>query len=125
MNPKEYTDFTDTTAHVYEDAVDKFLLHADHEQKAEFLELCYATLGFAGEAAELANKVKKILRDGGGVISTEVADKIIHELGDSLWYAARICRILSHSLDEALQYNVQKLQSRLERGTLQGSGDNR
>jgi|TARA_Y100000310_G_scaffold341834_2_gene442381 NTP pyrophosphatase (non-canonical NTP hydrolase) len=87
--------------------------------------LSYATLGLAGEAGEIANKVKKIIRDNKGELTQEVKDKLSAELGDVLWYISALATELDASLNDVADKNIQKLFSRKERGVLQGSGDNR
>ncbi len=85
----------------------------------------YPTLGLSGEAGEVAEKVKKILRDEGGKISDEKRLEIKKELGDVLWYVAQISTELDLSLDDIAKSNIKKLFSRKERGKIGGSGDNR
>ena len=85
----------------------------------------YPTLGLVGEAGEVAEKVKKILRDHAGVIDDEQRQKIAKELGDVLWYVAQLSTELSLSLEDVAAANLDKLRSRMERGTLSGSGDER
>lgn len=85
----------------------------------------YATLGLAGEAGEIPNKVKKIIRDANGIISDEVREAILAEIGDVLWYAARLADELGESLEVVAQGNLDKLASRRERGVIAGSGDYR
>lgn len=87
--------------------------------------IVYTTLGLAGEAGEVPNKVKKILRDNGGVISHEVKEAISAEIGDVLWYVANLASELGYSLEQIAQANLDKLNSRTERGVIAGSGDNR
>lgn len=85
----------------------------------------YPTLGLAGEAGEVAEKIKKILRDNGGVVSEEKKEELKKELGDVLWYVSQIASELGLSLDEIAEMNIQKLYSRMERDKLKGSGDDR
>ena len=87
--------------------------------------LSYATLGLVGEAGEIANKVKKIIRDQGGDINQDVKDKLGKELGDVLWYVSALATELGVNLSSVASDNIEKLFSRKERGTLKGSGDNR
>ena len=83
----------------------------------------YPTLGLSGEAGEVAEKVKKVLRDKGGVIDDETKQLIAKELGDVLWYVAQIATELGLSLEDVASMNIEKLMSRLERGVISGSGD--
>jgi NTP pyrophosphatase (non-canonical NTP hydrolase) len=85
----------------------------------------YPTLGLAGEAGEVADKIKKILRDKNGQINDTDRQEISKELGDVLWYVAQMATELNLSLDEVAQNNLTKLLSRLERNVLGGNGDNR
>jgi len=85
--------------------------------------LLYPVLGLAGEAGEVCEKVKKLFRDRGGVISEEFLASIKNELGDVLWYLAAICRELNLSLDDIAKENLEKLFSRQNRDALRGDGD--
>jgi NTP pyrophosphatase (non-canonical NTP hydrolase) len=85
----------------------------------------YPTLGLTNEAGEVAGKIKKIFRDKNGVIGEAELEALKSELGDVLWYLAQVCTELDLSLDEVAEHNIEKLYSRLERGTIRGDGDNR
>lgn len=85
----------------------------------------YPTLGLTGEAGEVAEKIKKLIRDKGGVLSEEYRQEIGKELGDLLWYLSQLATELGLSLEAIAQGNLEKLRSRLERGKIQGEGDNR
>ncbi|WP_243030307.1 nucleoside triphosphate pyrophosphohydrolase family protein [Thermus altitudinis] len=91
----------------------------------EAYRILYPTLGLVGEAGELANKVKKVLRDRGGTLGPDAREDLLAELGDVLWYVAQLATDLGVSLEEVAQGNLAKLRSRLERGRIGGSGDNR
>lgn len=93
--------------------------------EATLLALSYVALGASNEAGEVAGKVKKIIRDGYGERPMEKKLQILDEIGDTLWYLARLCDELGFSMDLAAERNLEKLNSRKSRGTLQGSGDNR
>lgn len=81
----------------------------------------YVTLGLVGEAGELANKAKKIIRDNDETKKEEMKG----ELGDVLWYVALLATELNVNLNDVAQSNLDKLQSRQKRKTLNGSGDQR
>lgn len=81
--------------------------------------LSYTVLGLVGEAGEIANKYKKVIRDGAD------PDSIGAELGDVLWYLARIASELGLNLADIAEDNLNKLSSRKDRGVIKGSGDNR
>jgi len=83
-------------------------------------ELSYLALGLNGEAGEVADKIKKHLRDG----KLDIGG-IIYELGDVCWYIARLADSLGYSLEDILAINNAKLESRKTRDVLTGNGDNR
>ena len=83
--------------------------------------LWYPALGLAGEAGEVANKVKKIYRDK----SYRSVESISEELGDVLWYVAAIASELDASLSSIAEENLAKLQSRADRDKVHGEGDER
>jgi len=85
----------------------------------------YPTLGLVNEAGEVAGKIKKVFRDKDGQINEETRAALKAELGDVLWYVAQVATELNLSLDEIAKYNIAKLYDRLERGKIQGDGDNR
>ena len=87
--------------------------------------ILYPALGLFGEAGEVAEHIKKAIRDDGGIFTTERRAALLKELGDVGWYLANLAADLGFDLDTVFQANLDKLQSRKERGVLQGSGDDR
>ena len=87
--------------------------------------LLYPTLGLCGEAGEVAEKIKKMIRDDGGVLTDERRSALSKELGDVLWYLAQIATEADLALDAIAAANLDKLGSRQRRNVLQGSGDDR
>jgi len=86
----------------------------------------YLTLGLAGEAGEIANKVKKLIRDGADREDYHAKlNAIGHELGDVLWYCAMLAREVDMNLGRIMKDNLEKLADRKARNRLQGDGDNR
>lgn len=88
-------------------------------------EFTYPALGLVGEAGEIANKLKKVIRDNGGVLTDPVRQAVRDEIGDCLWYIAQLATEMGANLEDIAQSNINKLNSRKQRGTLTGSGDNR
>jgi NTP pyrophosphatase (non-canonical NTP hydrolase) len=110
----EYYDAADMTLNAYQNTAAKTAIYkAEHQ-------VIYPALGLAAEAGEVANKVKKILRDG-----TFDRHAIADEVGDCLWYIAALCRDLNVDMGAVAQMNLDKLQDRQKRGKLSGSGDKR
>ena len=85
----------------------------------------YTVLGLNGEAGEVAEHIKKALRDDDGVVNDERRAKITKELGDVLWYLAQTATEIGVPLSEIAAGNVAKLTSRKERGVLNGAGSDR
>ena len=102
----------------------KALTTAFHKEKYKII---YPALGLGNEAGEVLGKIKKYLRgdDGDGVLTEERKDGLKGELGDVLWYLSVLANDLGLSLDDIAQHNLDKLQSRKDRGALQGDGDKR
>lgn len=85
--------------------------------------LIYTTLGLVGESGEVAEKVKKMIRDGKTL--KECRADLVKELGDVLWYVANVAHELNITLEEVASRNIEKLQSRKKRDKLHGDGDDR
>jgi NTP pyrophosphatase (non-canonical NTP hydrolase) len=104
----------------------------EYQRRAANLNLCpaeykliHAVLGLPGESGEVCEKFKKLYRDKQGVITDEFKEDIKSELSDVLWYISDLAGLLGIDLDDVASYNIAKLESRRDRGKLQGSGDSR
>jgi NTP pyrophosphatase (non-canonical NTP hydrolase) len=87
--------------------------------------ILYPALGLAGEAGEVANKVKKLIRDGPDKRPDTWREDIASEIGDVLWYCAALATDLNLTLGMIAGQNEKKLGQRKQSGTLGGSGDTR
>jgi len=87
--------------------------------------IIYPTLGLTGEAGEVANKVKKIIRDGSNKNDNSMVSEIKSEIGDCLWYIAVLADDIGCKLSDIANTNLVKLANRKEKGTIHGSGDKR
>ncbi len=87
--------------------------------------ILYAALGLTGESGEVANQVKKVLRDDKNVLTDERKQAIAKELGGVLWYVAEVASVMGIDLAAIAALNLAQLHSRKKRGTIKGDGDNR
>ena len=124
MTLPRYREMTENAA-IYRQSVQEILADPNPETLPKILKVLYATTGLAGEAGEVCNKVKKILRDNKGVIDEEVKHRVLGELGGVAWYLDALSYEFGLTLEEVLAYNYDQIVSRKERGKLQGDGDDR
>lgn len=93
------------------------------------IEMAYLALGLSGEAGEVAEKIKKHIRGDNDGLSLEEyttwKENVLLELGDAVWYIARMAAVLDCSFTSLMNMNIAKLESRMERDKLKGNGDNR
>ena len=85
----------------------------------------YPTLGLVGEAGEVAEKVKKVIRDKNGIFDEQSKKAIKKELGDVLWYLSNLCNEFDFSFEDVALQNLEKLKLRASKGKISGSGDDR
>lgn len=103
------------------DYYDKFCEElAKYPQEDRLTSIMYCGLGLTGEAGEVADKIKKIYRDG--VLNEEA---IALELGDVAYYLTRLANHFGYTLNDILTMNVKKLSDRRDRNVVHGNGDNR
>lgn len=88
-------------------------------------ELVFPMLGLSGEVGEVSEKVKKIFRDDGGVVSQDKKVEIAKELGDVLWYVTQLVTELKLNLSDVVELNLEKISKRTIENKIHGSGDNR
>ena len=103
----------------YQRSASKFAIYPPQHK------LIYPALGMAGEAGEVANKVKKLIRDGPDKRPDTWREDIASEIGDVLWYCAALADDLNLTLGMIAAQNLAKLQKRKDKGTIGGSGDTR
>ena len=85
----------------------------------------YYVLGIAGETGELVEKIKKHFRDDYGQMTEIKLDEIKKEMGDVLWYCARLADVLGIDFSEVAKDNMKKLLDRKARNKIHGNGDDR
>ena len=85
----------------------------------------YTALGLAGEVGEICNEIKKVYRDDDGIFTAERRAKLIDEFGDVFWYLARVTDELDIALPDIVERNMAKLEDRLSRNVISGSGGDR
>jgi NTP pyrophosphatase (non-canonical NTP hydrolase) len=93
--------------------------------KQEEHQLMYLALGICGESGEIAEKIKKMIRNDEGIITDETRELLKLEIGDVLWYLSQLSRVLGFTFDEAAQANITKIMDRRARGVIKSSGDTR
>ncbi len=85
----------------------------------------YPTLGLAGEAGEVAEKIKKIWRDNNCQLNKTKKQEVSKELGDVLWYLSQLATELNLSLENIALFNLQKVNLRSQSNKISGAGDDR
>lgn len=87
--------------------------------------IVYPALGLCGESGEVAEKIKKLIRDSDGKLTEDIRNNLLKELGDVMWYVANLAADLDIKLSDIARTNIQKLADREKRNVISGSGDNR
>lgn len=110
----------------YEDAIPKALgVFMDPEgERGLAARLMYVGLGL-GEAGEVMNQIKKVVRDDRGVLIQHRKEKLVKEAVDLFWYMIALCHELGVSLDVLVQNGCDKMQHRIDHDTVKGDGDDR
>jgi NTP pyrophosphatase (non-canonical NTP hydrolase) len=105
----------------YQDATEQTAIYPDEMPDSVDAGVVYTALGLVGEAGEVAEKVKKAVREDDPQYLADAED----ELGDVLWYWARLCEELDADADDIAEGNLSKLLDRKQRDVLTGEGDDR
>ena len=125
ITPSLYQGLTQQTA-IYQKSVRRFVCIESSIVIEDYLAVAYCVQKLNGEAGEIAELSGKLLRDGrGDITDSTFRDNMKKELGDVLWYVSQLCTELGMSLEDVMEANIEKLQSRKERNVLHGEGDNR
>lgn len=111
----QYQELSKQTAQGYADADGMTAAH-NPQMSALFL-----AVAINGEAGELAEKVKKHVRED----DDEYLEEAEAEMGDILWYMAQLASLLDVSLGDVADENLGKLLDRQERDVITGQGDER
>ena len=98
---------------------------AIYPQVTDSIALTYLALGLNGEAGEVAEHIKKMIRDDGGTLTFERKQALKKEIGDVLWYVSELARRSGIYLEEIAQENLNKLSKRQSENKLNGSGSDR
>ena len=104
----------------YQLFIDETSMYIEHHEGSP-MELGYLGLGFGGEAGEVLDLLKKMVRNGSEEFPRNkelLQAKVIDELGDVMWYAFHLMRFFDTDLDEVLDQNMVKLRARLDKGTI-------
>lgn len=72
----------------------------------------YLALGLTGEAGEVADEVKKMMRDDASYLTPERRARIILELADTLWYLSMIATEIDIPLSEIVALGKEKIRAR-------------
>jgi len=122
---QEYSALVSEASKIYEEASRVATVTLSKEELVKILNVLYTATGLAGEAGEVCNKIKKILRDNNSIIDEDVKQKVLGELGGVAWYLTACAMEFGFSVEDVLNYNHQQIKDRLNRGVIKGDGDNR
>jgi NTP pyrophosphatase (non-canonical NTP hydrolase) len=122
MEFKEYQTTAHKTAQYPQVKVHPNKTGPDYSVEANWI---YPVFGLVGETGELAEKLKKVIRNQDGILLGQEAIEIGKEIGDILWYLSEVATALNLDLDNLAQQNLNKLKSREKRDVIKSEGDNR
>ena len=100
--------------------LDEYQRKAAISMQPECRNINYLALGIAGEAGEICDKIKRIIRGDG-----QIDDDLLYEIGDLLWYLSQLGDFLKVPLSKIAKMNLKKLSDRMAKNTIKGKGDKR
>lgn len=119
MDLNAYQSFVESTTSVESKNLDEFMNRCDElDVGDEYINvplLLTAAIGLGSEAGEFQEIVKKIIFQG-KPLTEEVAFHMKRELGDICWYLANAANALDLSLEEIMEENIRKLETRYPNG---------
>jgi NTP pyrophosphatase (non-canonical NTP hydrolase) len=123
MNPNEYQDMTAVTE-LYSYAANDFLMMADQQpmQAVKTLSMMYCVIKLNGEAGEFAETFGKAYRNKEFDFNDLTRRYMMLELGDILWYVARLADLMGYKLEDVMDANIRKLQKRQEQNAIANHG---
>ena len=80
---------------------------------------------FIIKSGKLASILKKTLRDNDGIFTEQKLEEFFSIINNMLSFVMNVAAQLGFTLEEVAQINIEKINDRIKRGKLQGSGDNR
>lgn len=113
----------DTTLNQYQLDAHRTATKYSEAVPTQGLRLLYLAAALTGESGEVANIVKKVIRDDSGILEHTRREALLDELGDCLWYLAEFCTQLDLDLSEVAQHNIDKLEARFAAKNAGSSGD--
>ena len=111
----------------FKDFQEKTCQTALYPAESKELAMSYLTLGLCGEAGEVAEIIKKLLRKGIPMSELQrpkaetrhLKDQIRDELGDVLWYIGQICEQCDLDMGDVASRNIEKLEQRSKEKNIQ------
>lgn len=101
-----FTQGTPTTRPVEKDYYDYFV---DQRWSQGEQDYTYTAIALGGEAGEVQNEIKKLIRDDKRVVTDARREKIALELGDTLFYLTKLAHQCGYSLNSIMKMNIDKL----------------
>lgn len=115
----EVTSYASKSPKNFIDEIDRI-----EEQGVNPARLLTASVGLSGESGEFSDIVKKVVFQG-KEIDDDVVKHLRSELGDIMWYVAQGCLALDTSIEELIEINTAKLESRYPGGFEAFKSENR